>query len=479
MSSMNKYNSMSVQAKAAVWFTMCSFMQKGISFITVPIFTRLMSTDQYGIYTVYLSWLQILTIITSLYLFNGVYDNAMVKFESYRDQYTSSMQGLTFTITLFVYGLYLVFEDICISLVNLPAPLINYMFLEALITPALSYWSGRQRFEYRYKLLVTITLLQSLLNPIIGLTLISFWGGTAKARITGIVIVQMVICVPIIVYQFVKGKVFYNKKYWGYALKIGVPILPHYLSGMVLNQGDRIMIDKMVGKTEVALYGLAYSIGMIAQLFVTAINSAITPWMYKKIRNHENVSMRKTLNILIVIVACIDMALMFISPELVLIFGSDKYQSAVWVIPPVAASVFFIFLYGILSLPQFYYEKTKFLMNASIIAAGANIVLNFIFIRIFGFVAAGYTTLICYILYAIGHYYMSKKVLIQNGEAEHLLDGKFVFIVGSILVFVSILSSFLFRYTFVRYFILALGIGILIMKKKTIIDFLFDLRKKG
>ena len=78
-----KYQYLSVQAKATIWFTMCSFIQKGISFITVPIFTRLMSTEQYGIYTVYLSWLQILTILTSLYLFNGVYDNAMVKFEDY------------------------------------------------------------------------------------------------------------------------------------------------------------------------------------------------------------------------------------------------------------------------------------------------------------------------------------------------------------------------------------------------------------
>ena len=68
----SKYRSLSVQAKAALWFTICSFLQKGISFITVPIFTRLMSTEEYGTYTVYLSWLQILTILTSLYLFNGV-----------------------------------------------------------------------------------------------------------------------------------------------------------------------------------------------------------------------------------------------------------------------------------------------------------------------------------------------------------------------------------------------------------------------
>ena len=45
----SKYRSLSVQAKAALWFTICSFLQKGISFITVPIFTRLMSTEEYAV----------------------------------------------------------------------------------------------------------------------------------------------------------------------------------------------------------------------------------------------------------------------------------------------------------------------------------------------------------------------------------------------------------------------------------------------
>ena len=77
---MKKYNELSVQTKAAFWFTGCSFLQKGISFITVPIFTRIMATEEYGLYTLYSSWYQILLIFTSLYLFNGVYDNAMSKF---------------------------------------------------------------------------------------------------------------------------------------------------------------------------------------------------------------------------------------------------------------------------------------------------------------------------------------------------------------------------------------------------------------
>ena len=117
------------------------------------------------------------------------------------------------------------------------------MFLEALLSPALSYWSGRQRFEYRYRILVCVTILQALMNPIASLVLIRMNGGTAMMRILGIVGVQVCICVPIIVFQFCKGKEFFSKEYWGYALRIGIPIVPHYLSGIILNQGDRIMID--------------------------------------------------------------------------------------------------------------------------------------------------------------------------------------------------------------------------------------------
>ena len=61
-------------------------------------------------------------------------------------------------------------------------------------------------------------------------------------------------------------------------------------------------------------------------------------------------------------------------------------------------------MYSLISTITFYYEKTNLIMLVSCIVAGLNLVLNFIFIRIYGFVAAGYTTLICYIIYFFIHY---------------------------------------------------------------------------
>ena len=77
-------------------------------------------------------------------------------------------------------------------------------------------------------------------------------------------------------------------------------------------------------------------------------------------------------------------------------------------------------------MPQFYYEKTQFLMAASMAAAGANVVLNFIFIRLFGYIAAGYTTLACYMLYSVGHYIVSKRILVNEGIQENLMSPGFL-----------------------------------------------------
>ena len=185
-----KYKKLSIQTKAAFWFTGCSFLQKGISFITVPIFTRMMSTEEYGVYTLYSSWYQILLIFTSLYLFNGVYDNAMSKFSNDRDAFTSSIQGLSITVSLVVFAVFLLSNQYWKNILGLSSKYIFLMFAEMIVAPALYFWSGRQRFEYQYKKLVVITLLKSVVNPVLGLIFVFQSSDKAFGRVVSIVVVE-------------------------------------------------------------------------------------------------------------------------------------------------------------------------------------------------------------------------------------------------------------------------------------------------
>lgn len=473
----NKYKLMNVQAKAAIWFVACSFLQKGISFITVPIFTRLMTTSEYGIYNIYISWFQVLTIVSSLNLFYGVLDNGLTKFENDRDRYIASMQGVTVSLTLILFIVYILFSNQFSKALGLSKVLIFLMFIEMLVSPALLFWSGRQRFEYRYKQLVVITLLRSVLNPVLGIIFILCVDASAEARVAAMIITELIISGSLMIKQFLKGKKFFYRPYWKYGLSLAIPMLPHYLAGTILNQGDRIMINNLVGSTSVAYYSVAYSIGMLANIFTNAINSSITPWLYKKLKDNDLIGTKEVINGLLILVSIIALCMMIVSPEVVLFFGSGKYLMGQYVIPPVAGSVFFIFLYGIFSLPQFYYEKTKFLMFASIGAAILNIVLNYIFIKLFGFIAAGYTTLLCYVLYSIGHYLMSSKVLKNKNNSQNLFDIHFIFILSIGLILFSIGINFLFPYKYIRYLILFIIVILIYIKRNYILKNLSNLKK--
>ena len=82
-----KYKNSNVAIKAALWFTICNLLQKGITMISMPIFTRLLSTEQYGVLTIYNSWYSIISIIVTLNLAGGVIFNAMTKYEDDKDRY--------------------------------------------------------------------------------------------------------------------------------------------------------------------------------------------------------------------------------------------------------------------------------------------------------------------------------------------------------------------------------------------------------
>ena len=477
----NKYKRMGVAAKAGIWFVFCNLLTKGISTITVPIFTRLLTTEEYGTYSIYLSWLNIFTIITSLNLYYGAYNNALNRYrdDKTRNRYIASMQGITTSLVVVLALIYVANIDFWNNVIGLPTPIMCLMLIELFVAPATLFWSGRQRFEYHYKKMVIVTLLKSALNPILGLLFVFTWDSHHEmARILGIAISEVCISGSILVYQFLKGKTFFDKKFWKYALSFNIPLLPHYLSGTILNQGDRIMIQKMVGRGEVAIYSIAYNVGMLIQIFTNAINNAMTPWTYERLNEKDFKAIRKNTTYILLGLAMIIIALMFFAPEVVLIFGSKKYIDAIYVVPPVAASVFFIFLFNIFAIPQMYYEDKRFMPIASMIAAVLNLILNYIFIRIYGYFAAGYTTLVCYIVYSIGHFYFSKAVCKKHMPGVELFEIQKIVLIGSFLVGCSILFNFLYRFTIIRYFLGGVLVTILLIQKKKIVCLIKEIKKR-
>lgn len=162
-----------------------------------------------------------------------------------------------------------------------------------------------------------------------------------------------------------------------------------------------------------------------------------------------------------------------------MIFGGEAYYEAIYVVPPVACSVFFIFMFNIFAIPQMYFEEQKMMSVASMTAAALNIVLNYIFINLFGYLAAGYTTLACYIAYSVGHYFFVRRVCKKEIGGVQLYDKRVILPLSAFVIASSVLFNFLYSVPmFIRYGLVLIIFVVLIIKRKTVLNVLKTLKKK-
>lgn len=468
-SAINKYKSLPIQIKASFWFLICAFLQKGISFITTPIFTRLLSTTEYGQYNVFYSWFSILAVIVSLNLSSGVYSRGVVKFENDRNVFSSSLQGLTLTLVGMWTVIYLLFHDFWNHIFELTTVQMLFMLLMIWETAVFNFWSMEQRVDFKYRGLVFISLLASVASPLLGIILVSISDDKVTARIFGLALVQILAYSWLFFAQMIRGKKFLSIAYWKHALDFNIPLIPHYLSMSVLNGADRIMIGKLVNDSSAGIYSLAYSLSQIMTIFNTALLQTIEPWLYKKIRDKKIEDIAKVAYPAFILIALVNLALIALAPEAVAIFAPKEYYNAIWVIPPVTMSVFFMFSYTFFAVFEFYYEKTKLIAIATVAGALLNIILNYIFIQIFGYYAAGYTTLVCYMIYAAFHFIFMKKICHQYLNGAEPYNAKTYVCIAVLFMAVGFVFLFSYNYPVMRYILIVMMVVLAVIKRNFLI----------
>ena len=206
-----KWNKIPLTVKVSTSYALCSILQKCLSFITLPLFTRLLTTDQYGQYTVYSSWQGILMIFLTLNLAYGSFETAMVKFEDRRSEYISSIQGICILLSCIFLLIYLPFRNIWNRIFELPTFLVLLMVSEIIFSTSTQFWMGRNRFEFKYKSVVAVTLLTSILSPVLAFILVSCTEEKGYARIIGYALVNILVGVMILIKNNKKGKKIFDK----------------------------------------------------------------------------------------------------------------------------------------------------------------------------------------------------------------------------------------------------------------------------
>lgn len=474
-----KYNLLPLTLKASMWFTFCSLLQRGMSFLTVPIFTRLMTTQEYGVVTLYQSWLGVFYVICTLNITYGGFYNGMVKYKDDRDGYTSSILGLTSVLTIVWAVIYSLFKRQLLPILGMPDIIIYLMFAEILGKSVYDTWITRQRYDFNYKIQTLVTVLCAIITPVLGIILVQNMNDKALARILSFVVVFLIVGGWLYVGILKKSTTIFNRKYWTFSVGFCIPLIPHFLAQTVLSQSDRIMINSMVGTSEAAIYGFSYNIAMVLTIVYQAINNSFIPWLYQKMEGKEYTDINKITQTLLLMIAVVSGIVMLFAPEAVMILGGEKYAEAIAIIPPVIASVFFMFLFSVFCNVEVYFEKNYYATIASVVAAVLNVILNYIFIPIAGYVAAGYTTVFCYMILSVTHYICMKKICRDKKIERTIFDVRPVVVMSIGVSLFGIFARVLYVNNVLRYVFCVVALSLCCVKRKRITEIMKLLKTRG
>lgn len=472
---LDKYKKMSPVAKTSMALIIARFFQKGLSLITGPIFTRIMSSSEYGIISTFTTWQMILLIVATLNMSSGVFNNGMVEFKEDRSRFIFSILLLANTCTLICGAVYLIFYQWLTPIVNLPDSLMIIMMIYFFTFPAYSYWLGRMRFEYRYRSVLILTIVVSLCSTIGAIVLVLLANDSEKsvAKIFATESVMIVVGIIFYVYTIIKAKGKVNFRYWKYALAINLPLVPHYLSMHVLSGSDKIMITNMVNTSATAIYNVSYTVAALLLVFWDAVDAAYAPWIYQKMEAKDYKALQKRAQTMMVLFAIFALLITLFAPEIIRILGPEEYYEGVYIIPSVVSGVFFTAVFTFYMRVELYLKKSTTIMIGTVIAAGLNLLLNWIFIPMFGYWAAGYTTLVCYMLLAFFHAMNLKRLGYGN-----VYNNKIIAVLSVALCTIIIACMITYQFPVIRYCLIAVLLAITIIKRKLIISMIKGNKKE-
>lgn len=399
-------------AKASLWYTIGNYCLKGIGFITVPIFSRLMSTTDFGIYNTFIAYEGILYLFIELALHESL-KSAKYKFENQIDSYASSVSLIPMLIFTLCEVLAVLFFKQLSELLRLDAISIVILIWYSFCSGFVIFYRYRIALDYDYSEYIKLSAFNAIANVVISifLMLTLYADSRYMGRVLGGTLAYSFVTVYIIIRLFRKSKPKVNIQYWKYGLKIGIPIIPHGLAQVLLLQFDRIMINSFVGSGAAGLYSFAYTIYSLIQITATSLETAFAPWVFEQLHDGDNEkNVQRIGTCFMLFIAGVVTVTMLISPELIDILGGVKYRESFFSTLPVLLGGFFAMAYCIPAVIEYYYEKTVYTSIGTAIAAVMNISLNALLIPRYGYIAAAYTTLFSYVVYFVLHTIISRKM---------------------------------------------------------------------
>ncbi len=358
-----------VPARASLWYIASSALARSIGVAGTPIFTRLLTTEEYGLFPHYNTWLSLIAVIATLEVSGSVIYRGLQRFESRKAEFISATLGLCFTVCAFVCTLFFTFLAIFGNFTSFPTGIFVLMFAHIILNATVAIYTTGCRYEYRYKTVALTNIVTAVATPVLSIAIIFLTPYNAEARIFGQVAVAFLLAVPFLVRILRRSRRVFDRDVWRFLLKFNLPLLPHYLSAAVIIRIGEVMLGIVYGNEALAKYSVAMSVGLSLTVITGGLLSALSPWLIRKIRDRKYETARELLYSSSLLLSLVCLCILAVAPETIRIVAPPEYYECLPAVFPLALSVVPTFLSQAVVSGEMYFEKSGISSLPTVISA--------------------------------------------------------------------------------------------------------------
>jgi len=423
--------------KHSLLYFIAEAFNKGLVFITLPIFTFLLTPSEFGIMSIFTTITAILIVMMSLSSQQSViryYHSNEINF----DQFLGSLIPLVSLFTICGVGLVYYFKPVLSSFINVEESVLVLAsivaFFGVFLQLELSYLQASKSSKTYTKILVlrNVLIIGFSVAFILSLEKDVYYGRFySEALVGGLLFLFSII-------SLVRAShLCWNLEYIKKLLTYSLPLVISSLSGLLLLSSDVIFINNFLGSEKAGLYSFAFSVSMVIYVLISAINNAWLPFYYESVNEKKIESIQNVALLNLKIVLSFSFLVVIYGEYAVVLMAPDSYYESHVLIPIIAMGFVFLFLSNLFVSHLMYHKKTRIVAIFIMVAAIVNVGFNYLFIPMYGYFVAAWTTLLAYIILFILNF---SYVLYFGGVKPILLPSILKWLSAFLFLFIMSIS---------------------------------------
>jgi len=381
-------------------YLLSDFIVRGVTLLSLPLFLKFMSVEEYGLFSLYQSIAGFTIIFLSFNL-----SSSIIKIQLNRNYNLQSIKNainlsLVFTIVLFVLSFSIYFMGYIHSNTLFTIILI---LLYSLFTSIIFIELENLRSKEKVGKYCIISVSYAFVTTIMGfISILYFPGDSAVLRFISLATITAIVGVTILIrYNSKISGPFIERNLLKDMLFTAIPLLPFTLASTMLIHINKIVLG-FISIEHIGYYTFAANIALLIYIISLSLNKAIQVKMMQSLKENKLPNKELLVNFTLFYISYLIMIIF--TKQLIVIFGNQNYLSVEITVKILVLGYGFAYFFAILSNILYYFGDSMVLGKISLIGAIVLFILDITLIPKYGLNGAAFAVLLTY-LYMFLHSY--------------------------------------------------------------------------